>query len=353
MSTVAIFAFCLPTECSEKVTLGLTVLLAYTVFQLTTTESMPKTSEFLAYITMYFTIVILTTSLTVALSIVVVGIKETGRLRGTVPPRKLLQTLAFLNLIPIELVKSCDVFSAKKKRKKILSQLFCPGTNPDKKLPYVEKAVIIRQRPAVFEFHIRDNFNLLGTSHSNICRLFPRIDKNIFENDQSLLNFDLGPPSCFQEFDINNLVSPRMNVDKEEKKATIVKTDVKHRPRVHILTQGEEKVRFAKAQAEIDDGSHHKVSYGVRNRKLQREITKAAEEIHCGLDRNLKTKMVEREWVAVYMAADTIFFYFCTLIHLANTLFFIVALPIMVPDESLDSLILQHLISMNASYSEQ
>ena len=45
--------FLLPPEAGEKVSLGITVLLAFTVFQLVIGDSMPKTSEYLPILGMY------------------------------------------------------------------------------------------------------------------------------------------------------------------------------------------------------------------------------------------------------------------------------------------------------------
>ncbi|VEL14472.1 unnamed protein product [Protopolystoma xenopodis] len=46
MSCLTLISFLLPPDSGEKVTLGLTILLAYSVFMLLIAENMPPTSEF-------------------------------------------------------------------------------------------------------------------------------------------------------------------------------------------------------------------------------------------------------------------------------------------------------------------
>ena len=53
LSLLTLGSFVLPAESGEKVSLGLTVLLAFSVFMLLIAESMPATSEFVPLIGMY------------------------------------------------------------------------------------------------------------------------------------------------------------------------------------------------------------------------------------------------------------------------------------------------------------
>jgi len=50
LNVLSLLAFCLPPEAGEKVTLGITVLLSYSVFMLLVAENMPPTSEFVPLI---------------------------------------------------------------------------------------------------------------------------------------------------------------------------------------------------------------------------------------------------------------------------------------------------------------
>ena len=50
LNILSLLAFCLPPDAGEKVTLGITVLLSYSVFMLLVAENMPPTSEFVPLI---------------------------------------------------------------------------------------------------------------------------------------------------------------------------------------------------------------------------------------------------------------------------------------------------------------
>ena len=50
LNMLSLLAFCLPPDAGEKITLGITVLLSYSVFMLLIAESMPPTSEFVPLI---------------------------------------------------------------------------------------------------------------------------------------------------------------------------------------------------------------------------------------------------------------------------------------------------------------
>lgn len=50
LSSLSLTGFCLPPDSGEKVTLGLTVLLAFSVFMLLIAENMPPTSEYIPLI---------------------------------------------------------------------------------------------------------------------------------------------------------------------------------------------------------------------------------------------------------------------------------------------------------------
>lgn len=50
LNMLSLLAFCLPPDAGEKITLGITVLLSYSVFMLLVAENMPPTSEFVPLI---------------------------------------------------------------------------------------------------------------------------------------------------------------------------------------------------------------------------------------------------------------------------------------------------------------
>ena len=45
MSTLTVLVFCMPPDSGEKIALGVTVILAFSVFMLAIAERMPETSE--------------------------------------------------------------------------------------------------------------------------------------------------------------------------------------------------------------------------------------------------------------------------------------------------------------------
>ena len=53
MSTLTLLGFCLPPGCGEKVSLNLTVLLAFCIFLLNTGEILPNSSEFTSILSEY------------------------------------------------------------------------------------------------------------------------------------------------------------------------------------------------------------------------------------------------------------------------------------------------------------
>ena len=72
MSTLTVLVFCLPPDSGEKIALGVTVLLAFSVFMLAIAEKMPETSEsipligetFVEHFLAHFTVCILLLSIT-------------------------------------------------------------------------------------------------------------------------------------------------------------------------------------------------------------------------------------------------------------------------------------------------
>ncbi|CAF1492886.1 unnamed protein product [Adineta steineri] len=103
LSCLTCLTFYLPTESGEKVSLGLTVLLSFSVFMLLIAESMPATSEFIPLIGIYFTLVMGLTSLSVLLAVIVLNVHLYGSSLKPVPHR--LSRILFLHLAPFLRVK--------------------------------------------------------------------------------------------------------------------------------------------------------------------------------------------------------------------------------------------------------
>jgi hypothetical protein len=78
LSILSLLGFWLPPDSGEKITLGITVLLAFSVFMLLIAESMPATSEMVPLIEIYLTIVMALTSLSIALTVYVLQLHHSG-----------------------------------------------------------------------------------------------------------------------------------------------------------------------------------------------------------------------------------------------------------------------------------
>ncbi|KAK3602116.1 hypothetical protein CHS0354_023095 [Potamilus streckersoni] len=86
LSTLTLTGFCLPPDSGEKITLGLTVLLAFSVFMLLIAENMPPTSEYIPLIGIYLTVIMAMTALSVIFSVLVLNIHHRGGFSPGPPP---------------------------------------------------------------------------------------------------------------------------------------------------------------------------------------------------------------------------------------------------------------------------
>jgi len=78
LSILSVLGFWLPPDSGEKITLGITVLLAFSVFMLLIAESMPATSEMVPLIEIYLTAVMALTSLSIVLTVYVLQLHHSG-----------------------------------------------------------------------------------------------------------------------------------------------------------------------------------------------------------------------------------------------------------------------------------
>ncbi|XP_061194933.1 neuronal acetylcholine receptor subunit alpha-2-like [Saccostrea echinata] len=85
MSALTLLVFCLPPDSGEKIALGITVLLAFSVFMLAVAENLPETSEFVPLISIYLTIVMSLTSVSVIMTVFVLNLHHRGPNRHPVP----------------------------------------------------------------------------------------------------------------------------------------------------------------------------------------------------------------------------------------------------------------------------
>uniref|UniRef100_A0A915PPN4 Uncharacterized protein n=1 Tax=Setaria digitata TaxID=48799 RepID=A0A915PPN4_9BILA len=85
MSVLTLLVFVLPPDSSEKIALGITVLLAFSVFVLAIAEKMPETSDSMPLIGIYLTIVMLITSISVVMTVMVLNFHHRGPFDRPVP----------------------------------------------------------------------------------------------------------------------------------------------------------------------------------------------------------------------------------------------------------------------------
>ncbi|XP_071746121.1 neuronal acetylcholine receptor subunit alpha-2 [Lepeophtheirus salmonis] len=85
MSTLTVLVFCLPPDSGEKIALGVTVLLAFSVFMLAIAEKMPETSESIPLIGIYLTTVMAITSVSVVMTVIVLNFFYRGPTVTPVP----------------------------------------------------------------------------------------------------------------------------------------------------------------------------------------------------------------------------------------------------------------------------
>uniref|UniRef100_A0A7E4W089 Neurotransmitter-gated ion-channel ligand-binding domain-containing protein n=1 Tax=Panagrellus redivivus TaxID=6233 RepID=A0A7E4W089_PANRE len=76
LSILTMMQFMLPCESGEKITLGLTVLLAYSVFSFNIAESMPETSDSIPLIAIYIMAIMAISALSVCLSVCVLNMRH-------------------------------------------------------------------------------------------------------------------------------------------------------------------------------------------------------------------------------------------------------------------------------------
>ncbi|XP_046353594.1 CHRNA7-FAM7A fusion protein-like [Haliotis rufescens] len=82
LSTLSSLVFALPVEYGDKVAFSMTVLLSFSVFLTQMTDIMPRTSRQASYLTIYLTILLTLSSLTVVMSVIILNIYKR---QGEVP----------------------------------------------------------------------------------------------------------------------------------------------------------------------------------------------------------------------------------------------------------------------------
>ncbi|XGW21367.1 hypothetical protein V3C99_004376 [Haemonchus contortus] len=85
MSVLTLLVFVLPPDSGEKIALGITVLLAFSVFVLAIAEKMPETSDSMPLIGIYLTVVMSMTSVSVVMTVMVLNFHHRGPFNEPVP----------------------------------------------------------------------------------------------------------------------------------------------------------------------------------------------------------------------------------------------------------------------------
>ncbi|KAK5975701.1 Nicotinic acetylcholine receptor subunit type D [Trichostrongylus colubriformis] len=85
MSVLTLLVFILPPDSGEKIALGITVLLAFSVFVLAIAEKMPETSDSMPLIGIYLTVVMGMTSVSVVMTVLVLNCHHRGPFNEPVP----------------------------------------------------------------------------------------------------------------------------------------------------------------------------------------------------------------------------------------------------------------------------
>ncbi|CAI4226524.1 unnamed protein product [Auanema sp. JU1783] len=85
MSVLTLLVFMLPPDSGEKIALGITVLLAFSVFVLAIAEKMPETSDSMPLIGIYLTVVMGMTSVSVVMTVLVLNFHHRGPFNEPIP----------------------------------------------------------------------------------------------------------------------------------------------------------------------------------------------------------------------------------------------------------------------------
>nr|QQY02603.1 nicotinic acetylcholine receptor alpha subunit-3 [Cryptocotyle lingua] len=117
LTVLSLLSFWLPPDSGEKITLGITVLLAFSVFMLLIAENMPATSEFVPLIGIYLTVTMAMTSLSIVLTVGVLHIHHTNANHSTVPER--IRVFLFDHIAPLLRMSTVRRYRLAQSRKRI------------------------------------------------------------------------------------------------------------------------------------------------------------------------------------------------------------------------------------------
>lgn len=110
LSILTLMVFCIPPDSSEKIALGVTVLLSFSVFMLAISEKLPETSESIPLLGIYLTVVMAITCVSVVMTVIVINFHHRGPIKTRVPNwvRRLLKDCQKLDKEYQEMHKQCS-----------------------------------------------------------------------------------------------------------------------------------------------------------------------------------------------------------------------------------------------------
>ncbi|MFH4976710.1 hypothetical protein AB6A40_003419 [Gnathostoma spinigerum] len=121
MSVLTLLVFLLPPDSGEKIALGITVLLAFSVFVLAIAEKMPETSDSMPLIAIYLTIVMGMTSVSVVMTVMVLNFHHRGPFNSPVPRK--MKHLVLERLRPFLRMKPPHITVAERNENRNLNEL--------------------------------------------------------------------------------------------------------------------------------------------------------------------------------------------------------------------------------------
>jgi nicotinic acetylcholine receptor len=167
LSAISVMTFWLPPDSGEKITLSITVLLAFSVFMLLIAENIPSTSEMVPLIGGYIASVMLLTSTSIVLTIFILELHHSNQYASEVPKR--LFTFLTKRLAPrIGLRHVVAQFERAQSHAMVQSQMSSDELD-DK---YDEKKAVTRHLLANNE----DSRTTSATETNNSCRANKRLE---------------------------------------------------------------------------------------------------------------------------------------------------------------------------------
>ncbi|KIH54140.1 Neurotransmitter-gated ion-channel transmembrane region [Ancylostoma duodenale] len=123
MSVLTLLVFVLPPDSGEKIALGITVLLAFSVFVLAIAEKMPETSDSMPLIGIYLMVVMGMTSVSVVMTVLVLNFHHRGPFNEPVPEWARVLILQRLRKLLHMKLSHTEIDSNSKKKVSIINEI--------------------------------------------------------------------------------------------------------------------------------------------------------------------------------------------------------------------------------------